>query len=220
MRDPGTENYSVDGDPNNAARTDSSLYPWNRRRMVEDCVEILDHGINFRDFVDTDSLAAVECSHPWRAPIGDYSPPYYGEETTLPNGLVSGAILVPTGTLGAYGSPTVAPWFYPINTEDIDDQDDSFPTGESSFCRHRICLADAGGDGWQTTNGVQTLISKVDVKVDGDLVLDDLTFADGFGPVCFDFGAAVRSDHHGRILIHGNDERADQVFLLHHRRSR
>ncbi len=53
--------------------------------------------------------------------------------------------------------------------------------GVAAFdCVWEICLHDDYGDGW---NG-----NSLDVFSDGVLVLDDITLADGTGPVCFTFG--------------------------------
>jgi len=57
------------------------------------------------------------------------------------------------------------------------------PCGDVTTCEHSIVLTDDYGDGW---NG-----GMVDVLVNGVVVLDDLTIADGAGPVTYYFQAAT-----------------------------
>ena len=48
-------------DPGGEGNGTASEYPWNRRRLLEDCIEILDDVIDFDDFVDTVALDRVTC---------------------------------------------------------------------------------------------------------------------------------------------------------------
>lgn len=104
VRPAGSENYTVDsvfGTPNDGT---SSVYPFNRRRLLEDCIEILDYSTDFDLYRDTNTLAKV---------FG--TPPIPG----LVEGLVSGIVLFPPNAITNHnGVFPRAPSFYPIHTED------------------------------------------------------------------------------------------------------
>lgn len=59
-----------------------SIYPWNRRRLVEDTMAILDDVIDFDDFVDTVALDRLKCRN-------------VGPAATVPPALAGGAALLP-----------------------------------------------------------------------------------------------------------------------------
>ena len=49
-------------------------------------------------------------------------------DVVYPNGVISGVVLLPPGTEQDY---VLAPSFYPIHTQDIDDEDDNWPKGKT-----------------------------------------------------------------------------------------
>jgi len=84
-----SENYSVDSVPGTPNDGSSSVYPFNRRRMVEDVVEALDANVDWDDFNDPNR-----------------------------NNTVSGIVLVPSDSYTDVNRFPRAPSFYPIHTED------------------------------------------------------------------------------------------------------
>ncbi len=100
-----SENYSVDSDPEtiNNGHPDHTLYPFNRRRMVEDVVEALDGFVDWDNWIDPNSMRAVTCG------------------SSPAQGFVSGIVLTPPDS---YGDPNLFPYspsFYPIHNEDNAD---------------------------------------------------------------------------------------------------
>ncbi|GAG05369.1 unnamed protein product, partial [marine sediment metagenome] len=110
VRPAGSENYKVDsvfGTPNDGT---SSVYPFNRRRLLEDCIEVLDYSTDFDLFRDTNSLARVAEVRGW---------PNQGVITNVREGLVSGIVLFPPNAIQSHnGTFPRAPSFYPIHIED------------------------------------------------------------------------------------------------------
>ncbi|HUU82232.1 MAG TPA: PKD domain-containing protein [Phycisphaerae bacterium] len=114
VRPAGSANYSTDsifGTPNDGT---SSVYPFNRRRLLEDCIEVLDYSTDFDLFRDTNSLARVAQVRGWSN---------NGIISNVREGLVSGIVLFPPdsfadGAGGAAGLFPSAPSFYPIHTQD------------------------------------------------------------------------------------------------------
>ncbi len=104
VRPMGSENYIVDhieGTPNNGSE---SRYPFNRRRLMEDCMEVIDQGVDFDLFQDVNSLAA------WGGG-GAY-------QSGVLEGLVSGIVLFPPNALSDHNLFPFAPSYYPIHNED------------------------------------------------------------------------------------------------------
>jgi len=127
VRFAGSENYLADsynGTVNNGVYT---VYPWNRTRLVEDCVEVLDEILDFDDFVDAGTLAhlysAVGVS-PGYKPL-QYMMSDYPEMTVTPNGVLSGIVLLPAGAGGDVMNLSTG--FFPIHNNDNEDTEDMFP---------------------------------------------------------------------------------------------
>jgi hypothetical protein len=134
-------NYLADpiiSTPNNGVET---IYPFNRRRLVEDCVEILDEVLDFNDLVDPVSMARLACpggtTLSQRVPLqfGFNPSSQSGLHTVEFNGVVSGIVLLPEGTAAPSNDLTEnefnrSPGFYPIHNEDSNDTQDMFPPGE------------------------------------------------------------------------------------------
>ncbi|UCE60436.1 MAG: PKD domain-containing protein [Phycisphaerales bacterium] len=99
VRLPDTENYLYDDYPGRGGRTPgtTTLYPWNRQRLLEDCIEVLDDVLDFDDWVDPVTMARLNC------PDGQMStgvPPELAGDTVeplQPNGVLSGIVLLPSG---------------------------------------------------------------------------------------------------------------------------
>ncbi len=119
VRPVGSENYLVDSDtftPNNGT---NSLYPFNRRRLLEDCIEVVDDAFDLDDFVDTVALERVTCggrSVSWPVPSRLLGGEPEGS-TVFASGLLSGIVLLPPGAHDSGDFP-FAPSFYPIHNED------------------------------------------------------------------------------------------------------
>ncbi|MFH1109140.1 MAG: PKD domain-containing protein [Planctomycetota bacterium] len=114
-----TGNYLVDP-MHFRPRGCGSVYPWNRRRLVEDCIQVLDDVIDFDDFVDAVSMDAVTCG---TGPIAATVPvPFQDAGSVNVAGIVSGIVLLPAGStvrfdfLGA--TNFFDPELYPIHNED------------------------------------------------------------------------------------------------------
>jgi len=101
-RVPGSENYL------------SGFYPWNRDRLVEDTINILDEGFDFDEFVDPVTRDQLICvggaSGRWPLPE-----PYASDGSVAVAGACSGIVLLPNG-LPQFSA--VAPNFTPIHNED------------------------------------------------------------------------------------------------------
>jgi PKD repeat protein len=122
VRYPFTENYLVDSYPSTRDWGVSTVYPFNRQRLVEDAVAVIDEVLDFDDFVDAVSMARVAC--PERA-LGYFVPTQLGGfDFGLANGIVSGIVLL-TPYAGGFGP--VAPGWYPIHNQDNDDPLDMWP---------------------------------------------------------------------------------------------
>ncbi len=116
---PGRENYVADPEANRARGT-ASVYPWNRRRLMEDCIEVLDDAIDFDSFVDPVAMNAVTCggggiSRPLPAPFDLQGPVEVA-------GVCSGIVLLPAGShipLDFLGATSFShPDLYPIHNDD------------------------------------------------------------------------------------------------------
>lgn len=126
VRNIGSENYlvdSYDGSPNNGV---DSIYPFNRNRLVEDVMEVLDETIDFDLFVDANAMARVAC--PNTTMFGLVPPQLGGLDLVGANGILSGIVLLPDRAHPA-GDFNRAPSFVPIHTQDIHDPVDMFPKG-------------------------------------------------------------------------------------------
>lgn len=182
VRLPGSENYLEDsypGTPNNGTNT---AYPFNRRRIVEDCVAVVDESLDFDDFVDANSLARVECfggtqipgAVATTLPFPLLTPDANGflglDDFIFPNGLVSGIVLLPDDAHQPNQFP-IAPSFYPIHTEDLlteGDREDMFPPEPAEpfvswglFFHDLVISLGVGGEGEANlgTEGFQTAYS-------------------------------------------------------------
>lgn len=115
-RPTGNENYTTDviGERDG----NSTDYPWNRRRLLEDCIAILDDVVDFDDFVDTPTMRHVRCG----GGMSDDVPlPLQGADASdavvAAAGVLSGIVLLPSNA-HSDGDFNRAPNFYPIHNED------------------------------------------------------------------------------------------------------
>lgn len=133
-RPAGSENYLADSDIGTGDTGTNTVYPFNRQRMLEDCVEILDESVDFDDFVDDVALNAVTCefgTFPTLLPVQYLTEPADGiQNRVFADGLCSGIVLLPNLSHKPNDFP-IAPSFYPIHNEDgLDDPeyaDATFP---------------------------------------------------------------------------------------------
>ena len=118
-RPAGSENYVADScrcTVNDGLRTD---YPFNRRRLLEDCIEVVDGTVDFDDYVDAGAMySTMNCSG--AGTLSTARPVEYmtrlGDEVAA-SGIASGIVLLSPGPDEETFAP-IAPWFYPIHTED------------------------------------------------------------------------------------------------------
>lgn len=118
VRQAGSENYLVD--PFTLTPDDGvdSAYPWNRNRLMEDVIAILDDVIDFDDFVDPVALAAVECTRGTPSfPVPEALQRGNAPDRVMPTGILSGIVLLPPGA-HPDGPFDRAPGFLPIHNED------------------------------------------------------------------------------------------------------
>ncbi len=128
---PGSENYVADHSEGsttpNRPRGTGTDYPWNRRRLLEDCIQILDDVIDFDDFVDPVSLDRVYGGEF----LAGSSGPNGGFHLSAVKGLNSGIVLLPNDAHIRFDF-LEAPGFYPIHNEDgLNDPnfvDSTFPS--------------------------------------------------------------------------------------------
>jgi PKD repeat protein len=133
-----SENYSVDSDAFSANNGTDSVYPFNRQRMMEDIIEALDNQVDWDDFIDANSLAAVAC--PFDPSLFATFPVdpkgvFEVDDADIPDvvkpiqtqGLVSGIIIVPANAYQNVNLFPTAPSYYPIHNEDNNDQAYMFP---------------------------------------------------------------------------------------------
>ncbi len=123
-RPAGSENYLSDSDPTNANNGTQTNYPFNRQRMLEDCVMILDEGLDFDDFVDDVVLDTITCGSgifPTPLPVQFITPDMEGnlgaDDFVFADGLCSGIVLLANGSHAPNQFP-LSPSFYPIHNED------------------------------------------------------------------------------------------------------
>ncbi len=127
VRPAGSDNYIADADRNPVNDGTNTLYPWNRRRLLEDCIAVVDDdGPDLDDFADAVSMNAVTCD---QGPLGRLAPPQFlsdqfyntglprPEDIVIASGVGSGIVLLPAGGSKPDDFPT-APFFYPIHNED------------------------------------------------------------------------------------------------------
>ncbi len=108
----GSENYMLD--PNgNAPFGTSTDYPWNRRRLLEDCIEVLDDSLDFDDLVDPVAMDAVTCGGGQSV----NSPVPFGGSIFPASGFLSGVVILPRGTKVVLEAEHF-PFYYPIHNED------------------------------------------------------------------------------------------------------
>ncbi len=115
VRPVGSENYLVDSFIERARIPGTqTAYPFNRQRLMEECVESLDSIIDFDLFVDSNALDAAGCANAvWPA----FAPAQYGSHFVSPAGAVSGIVLLPNGSHNP-GDFLLAPLFYSIHNDD------------------------------------------------------------------------------------------------------
>lgn len=120
-RPAGSENYLADSDIGTGNTGTNTVYPFNRQRLVEDTIMILDEGLDFDDFADDVALNAVTCGFgtlPTSLPLQFLTEPIDGLQNLIfARGLGSGIVLLPVLAHQANDFP-IAPSFYPIHNED------------------------------------------------------------------------------------------------------
>lgn len=128
-RPAGSENYVVDADPREPSNGTRTFYPYNRRRLWEDAVAILDeNGVDFDTFVDVNSMAtSMNCS-------GESGvarvPASLGDGEVRASGFASGIILLPAGATADVRLPFLnAGSHYAIHNED-GLNDPNFPNSQ------------------------------------------------------------------------------------------
>ncbi|MCH7701018.1 MAG: PKD domain-containing protein, partial [Planctomycetes bacterium] len=145
VRPPMSDNYiedSFQGSPNDGT---GSLYPFNRQRLLEDCVAALDGETDWDDWIDVNTLNRVAGGEfcfdidfeNWTDQNGDGFPDPNGcNEGTgdlFVRGFVSGIVFLPPGSFDDSGSGEggstfpFSPLFYPIHNEDADDPEGGYP---------------------------------------------------------------------------------------------
>ncbi len=153
VRVAGSENYIVDLNPLTANDGTNSLYPWNRRRLMEDCIAVLDEVISFNDFLDGNAKAAHECSH---GALYKLLPRALGGGAGYPEGVCSAIVLLPANAYPNFRAafaeqPVQQPpepglnsttYFYPINNEDNDDPNKAYPLGATTHVNWNIFFSD------------------------------------------------------------------------------
>ncbi len=165
---PGSENYLADyteGRPvQHLPRGTATAYPWNRQRLLEDCIQILDEVTNFNNYVDTATLDRV-AGGPF-----DFSffGPNGGGHTTTTKGFLSGIVLLPNDAHVRFDFLGAAS-FYPIHNEDglrnPDSSDSIFPPAPNeqyswNLWFHDLVISLNGtAEGNQLTGGFQTAYS-------------------------------------------------------------
>ncbi len=115
VRPVGSENYLVDPFIQFARIPGTqTAYPFNRQRILEECVESLDSIIDFDLFVDSNALDAANCAGTIRPA---FAPDQFGGGFVSPEGAVSGIVLLPNGSHLLRDFLT-APLFYSMHNED------------------------------------------------------------------------------------------------------
>ncbi len=166
-RHPGSENYQADsvvGSPNNGV---DSFYPFNRDRLIEDCIEVIDRKIDFDDFVDPVTMARLTCGSRGGA-LGSFVPPQFldpdspiEDNIIFADGVLSGIVLLPAGG-HAPGDFNRAPGYIPIHNEDNDNPDKVLPnsagrTSWNLFFQNLLISLGAPAEGRSIpTGGFQT----------------------------------------------------------------
>ncbi len=158
----GSENYVADSSAATPNDGRGSAYPFNSRRLMEDCVEVLDVLLDLGGWVDEESLQARSCVDGPQAAAIPASYEGRGDPAVLaPAGLNSGIILLPPGSHEPREFLT-ATGFYPIHTADTASPATSFP-------------ADAGADG-ETLNWsifFHDLVRAIDVEFVDNVIPTD-----------------------------------------------
>ncbi|MGB0716296.1 MAG: PKD domain-containing protein, partial [Phycisphaerae bacterium] len=130
-RSQQTENYMY-GPPLAVGSPAPRSYPFDRQRLVEDAIEVVDRLLDFDDFVDTNALDAVNCT---KGAVQSDVPNHYVDADTpsdlIPDGVLSGIVLLPDldGTIPTAddGLPVTRAWwfneigYFPIHNEDNDN---------------------------------------------------------------------------------------------------
>jgi PKD repeat protein len=137
----GSANYVSDSHRGTANDGIQSAYPFNRNRMMEDCVEALDQVLDFDDWVDPVAMDRVTCSAQGQGgPLWAWKPPQFVDANvpSAPNnsvqarGILSGIVLLPRAA-HRQGLFNLSPQFLPIHNEDADDPADIFPAGSGQL---------------------------------------------------------------------------------------
>lgn len=136
----GSENYQADSETTTTNNGVDSLYPFNRDRLMEDAVAILDDLVDFDDFVDPVALGAVTCPGP--PDLAACLPVQLGGTIfacvpALADGILSGIALLPPGA-HAEGDFNLSPQFLPIHNEDNDNRAKKFPQSRDPATKQTV----------------------------------------------------------------------------------
>ncbi|MHC5108482.1 MAG: PKD domain-containing protein [Planctomycetota bacterium] len=128
-RRPGTENYILD-EPYLVGTPRPRSYPFNKARLVEDCVEVIDRLLDFDDFVDRGALEVVNRNS---GNVYTNVPNNYvntgAPSIMTPDGLLSGIVLIPSleGTFTDTVDLPTRTWLEPPDFVAIHNDDNDNP---------------------------------------------------------------------------------------------
>lgn len=133
VRPAGSENYLVDGFAGSLNDGVGTVYPFNRQRLMEDVVAILDHFTDFDPYEDANGMFAVTGQSEVVNPI-DLNMNFLLDpgELVPVKGYVSGIVLLAPGS-HVGGDFNEAPTFYPIHNDDEDDPESMILNDQLSY---------------------------------------------------------------------------------------
>jgi PKD repeat protein len=118
----GTECYLVDGDDASRDNGTDTAYPWNRQRLTEDVIHVVDEILDFDDFVDAVSMARLACPGTTTFSSVPIDLGGMGPFDSIPHeGVVSGITLLPAGAHVPGDFIRASPVNYPIHNNDAGD---------------------------------------------------------------------------------------------------
>ncbi len=130
VRPLGSENYVVDSIFATGNNGTTTVYPFNRMRMLEDCIAIIDGSFDFDLWHDVNS-------------------PFYGYSQPFPfnaaAGVVSEIVLLPTGAIDAGRHNDTFPFspsIYPIHTNDRDPNSQAARFSNDGVFDYSLWVAD------------------------------------------------------------------------------
>ena len=123
VRPAGSENYIADAYATTLDNGVFTVYPWNRRRLVEDVIEALDYSFDFDLFVDSNSMMQVTGGSPPSIDQRDLDGAPL--DPLVAEGFLSGTIMLAQNSLPP--GATLSPGFYPIHNNDNDNRESMLP---------------------------------------------------------------------------------------------